>query len=65
MTDIRTIRCPRCRQETPWQDNPHRPFCSQKCQLVDLGRWAQEEYKVPGRKLMEPDNLLEFPNDKD
>ncbi|MDW7645800.1 MAG: DNA gyrase inhibitor YacG [Desulfuromonadales bacterium] len=65
MTDRQTIRCPRCRQEALWQDNPFRPFCSQKCQLIDLGRWAQEEYKVPGQKLMDHDNLLEFPNERD
>jgi endogenous inhibitor of DNA gyrase (YacG/DUF329 family) len=29
-----------------WRDNPHRPFCSERCRLVDLGAWAQERYRI-------------------
>ena len=45
------VRCPRCGTPTDWKDNPNRPFCSEKCRLVDLGRWASEEYRVPGEKV--------------
>jgi hypothetical protein len=48
---ILKVRCPRCGARTDWQDNPTRPFCSEKCRLVDLGRWASEEYRVPGEKV--------------
>jgi endogenous inhibitor of DNA gyrase (YacG/DUF329 family) len=44
------IKCPRCGQKTFWQENPSRPFCSEKCRLIDLGRWANEEYSVAGDK---------------
>lgn len=27
--------------------NPWRPFCSERCKMIDLGRWANEEYRVP------------------
>jgi endogenous inhibitor of DNA gyrase (YacG/DUF329 family) len=30
-----------------WQGNPHRPFCSERCQLIDLGAWTTERYRVP------------------
>ncbi|MCI0660251.1 MAG: DNA gyrase inhibitor YacG [Acidobacteria bacterium] len=40
-------RCPNCRQETVWTNNPWRPFCSERCQLIDLGRWASEDYRIP------------------
>ena len=43
------IRCPRCGTVTNWQGNPDRPFCSPRCRLIDLGRWADETYRVPGR----------------
>lgn len=43
------FRCPRCRQPVAWQGNPFRPFCSEKCRQIDLGCWAAEEYRVPGR----------------
>ncbi len=41
------VRCPRCGERVSWEGNPHRPFCSEKCRLIDLGRWAEEEYRVP------------------
>lgn len=41
------LKCPTCRQTTAWQDNPHRPFCSNRCRMLDLGCWADEEYRVP------------------
>ena len=40
-------KCPLCRRETTWEDNPWRPFCSERCQMIDLGRWAAEEYRMP------------------
>jgi uncharacterized protein len=42
------MKCPSCGKEAPWSDNPNRPFCSERCKLVDLGRWVNEEYRVPG-----------------
>ena len=41
------VNCPTCKQWTQWEDNPFRPFCSERCRLLDLGRWANEEYRVP------------------
>ena len=40
------LRCPLCRRETTWEDNEWRPFCSERCQTIDLGKWASEEYRV-------------------
>ena len=42
------IPCPTCKASTTWEENPHRPFCSERCRLIDLGKWASEEYRVPG-----------------
>ncbi len=44
------ILCPICRKETNWEDNPFRPFCSERCRLIDLGKWASEEYRIPEEK---------------
>ncbi|PYS52686.1 MAG: DNA gyrase inhibitor YacG [Acidobacteria bacterium] len=41
------MRCPTCNKPAEWQDNPNRPFCSERCKLIDFGRWANEEYRVP------------------
>jgi endogenous inhibitor of DNA gyrase (YacG/DUF329 family) len=44
-------RCPTCNREVQWQDNPFRPFCSERCKLLDLGNWVSEEYRVPGKPV--------------
>jgi endogenous inhibitor of DNA gyrase (YacG/DUF329 family) len=45
------VKCPTCRKESSWDNNPHRPFCSDRCQLIDLGAWTEERYRIPGRKV--------------
>ncbi|HEB74894.1 MAG TPA: DNA gyrase inhibitor YacG [Nitrospirae bacterium] len=45
------IRCPICKTETTWEENPWRPFCSERCKLIDLGTWASEEYRIPGAEI--------------
>lgn len=38
-----------------WAGNPHRPFCSRRCRLADLGAWAAERYRVAGEPLATDD----------
>ena len=45
------VKCPTCRKEVAWDNNPHRPFCSERCQLIDLGAWAEERYRVPAEDM--------------
>jgi endogenous inhibitor of DNA gyrase (YacG/DUF329 family) len=40
------VPCPTCRRSTPWDGNPHRPFCSLPCRLIDLGAWLDERYRI-------------------
>jgi len=47
------VKCPHCKKETPWEGNPFRPFCSERCKMIDLGAWASEEYRVPEGKKPE------------
>ncbi len=42
-----TLKCPRCGKLTTWENNEFRPFCSERCKMIDLGAWASEEYKLP------------------
>lgn len=43
----RTVSCPRCGTAVAWvAENRYRPFCSERCKMVDLGAWANEEYRV-------------------
>ncbi|WP_299178017.1 DNA gyrase inhibitor YacG [uncultured Neptuniibacter sp.] len=42
------IKCPTCEQMSLWDSrNKFRPFCSERCKLIDLGAWANEEYTIP------------------
>lgn len=50
------VRCPTCRATTAWHGNPHRPFCSLSCRLIDLGVWLDERYCIPPRQD-EPDDV--------
>ncbi|MGD8416365.1 MAG: DNA gyrase inhibitor YacG [Pseudomonadales bacterium] len=51
MTDLtpRIVTCPTCNARVKWtSSNPFRPFCSERCKLIDLGAWADEQHKIPG-----------------
>jgi uncharacterized protein len=44
----RIVSCPQCGAVAPWNPaNPYRPFCSERCKLIDLGQWATEAYSIP------------------
>ncbi|MBT7333382.1 MAG: DNA gyrase inhibitor YacG [Gammaproteobacteria bacterium] len=45
----RIIQCPTCKTSSIWStQNPSRPFCSERCKLIDLGAWANEEHQIVG-----------------
>ena len=42
------VNCPRCGEPVEWTDaNRFRPFCSERCKMIDLGAWATESYRLP------------------
>lgn len=46
----KTVACPRCGEPAAFSaDNRWRPFCSERCRRIDLGAWANEEYRIPAR----------------
>ncbi|MAD04591.1 DNA gyrase inhibitor YacG [Pseudoalteromonas shioyasakiensis] len=41
------VNCPTCKSKVEWSEqSPHRPFCSKRCQLIDLGEWSFENNKI-------------------
>lgn len=47
-----TLACPSCSRLVVWTSaNPHRPFCSDRCQLLDLGAWAGEQHCIAGEPV--------------
>ena len=48
MSSPKIVRCPNCAGQSVWApENTYRPFCSERCKLVDLGQWATNGYRVP------------------
>lgn len=41
------VKCPTCGSKAEYQGNEHRPFCSERCKLLDFGAWVNEEYALP------------------
>jgi endogenous inhibitor of DNA gyrase (YacG/DUF329 family) len=45
---VTIVKCPTCQTEVVWgPDATFRPFCSERCRLIDLGAWANEEHRIP------------------
>jgi uncharacterized protein len=42
------VKCPTCQRESDWETAPYRPFCSERCRLVDLGAWLTGERAIAG-----------------
>ena len=48
--DIVRVNCPTCGKSVIWgEQSPYRPFCCKRCQLIDLGVWADEEKRIPSK----------------
>ena len=66
-TKVLIVPCPTCRQPSRFgPDNPWRPFCSERCRLIDLGKWFSEEHAIS--EPLKPGHFEEFaelPDDAD
>jgi hypothetical protein len=44
----RIVNCPTCATQVEWSPQSRfRPFCSERCKMVDLGAWANEKFRIP------------------
>jgi hypothetical protein len=44
---VAAVKCPGCGATVRWSDeNRYRPFCSERCKLIDLGAWASDRYAI-------------------
>jgi endogenous inhibitor of DNA gyrase (YacG/DUF329 family) len=51
------VRCPTCGKPVPWDPAQQwRPFCSERCKLIDLGEWLSEERRIPGPPTVPPES---------
>ncbi|MFO7602300.1 MAG: DNA gyrase inhibitor YacG [Gammaproteobacteria bacterium] len=52
-----TVKCPHCAKPVRWDvSSPWRPFCSERCRLIDLGDWASEQHAIPGKPHFLPED---------
>ncbi|MCL1125776.1 DNA gyrase inhibitor YacG [Shewanella surugensis] len=53
-----TVTCPTCQHIVNWDDtSPFKPFCSERCKLIDLGDWASEKHAIPVKPEFDADML--------
>ena len=50
------VNCPTCKKKFNYFSSEFRPFCCERCRLIDLGQWLSESYAVPAEKLT-PDEI--------
>ena len=51
------VSCPRCRKKTIYSTvNKFRPFCSERCKLIDLGDWAAGKFAIPTEEAINPES---------
>ena len=56
MSQPLTVDCPTCGAPVEWKaTNLNRPFCSDRCKLIDLGAWATDQYRVAGETPLDND----------
>jgi endogenous inhibitor of DNA gyrase (YacG/DUF329 family) len=57
LSNVSQVKCPNCGRETEYQGNDFRPFCSERCKMLDLGAWIDGEYTLPveGTEMTEDD----------
>lgn len=55
MSELFTVNCPHCQTTVVWQkESQYRPFCSQRCKMIDFGDWADEKQRIAGEPLIDP-----------
>src|SRR4030095_9925140 len=52
------LKCPICKKKVAWKDNPFRPFCSDRCRMTDLGKWASDAYRIKWKEIEMPSEVL-------
>ncbi len=60
------VKCPTCQKQVEWtESSSFRPFCSDRCRLIDLGDWASEKHAIADEPLPSSEELPYFINNKD
>ncbi len=58
MTIKKQIKCSQCGKVFIYGESPFRPFCSERCKMIDLGHWFNETYQVPSKHALSEEDLM-------
>ncbi len=60
------VHCPRCQKATEYHpSNIYRPFCSERCKLIDFGAWANEEYAIGSQEPLSEEEATRLSTELD
>lgn len=51
MNKLLRVKCPQCDTAFLYYESEFRPFCCERCKMIDLGHWFEESYKVPDKEI--------------
>ena len=54
------VECPTCQEKFSYYESKFRPFCCEKCRMIDLGQWFNEGYAIPSEKPLEYEDIDEI-----
>jgi len=54
---VSKVKCPTCKKVFEYKSSEWRPFCSERCKLIDLGHWVSENYSIPSEKNLTDEEL--------
>lgn len=52
------VKCPTCKTEFNYYDKDTRPFCCDRCKMIDLGHWMSEGYNIPSSRPLTEEELI-------
>ncbi|MDD4974300.1 MAG: DNA gyrase inhibitor YacG [Bacteriovorax sp.] len=56
MNKLLKVKCPQCDKVFYYYESEYRPFCCERCKMIDLGHWFEESYRVPGKETIQTDH---------
>ena len=57
MNKILNVKCPNCKEEFNYYSSEFRPFCTERCQMIDMGHWFNESYALPTKEVLSDEDI--------
>ena len=57
MTKRLDVKCPTCEKEFNYYSSEYRPFCRERCQMIDMGQWFNESYTLPTKEVLNEEDI--------